>query len=178
MRVKQFLILSLLLVLVPLSLAIEDRTIINDHSLGTFYLPFSGEEMLIEDAVVFVALFMILLALVYEIVNLLGFVEGLVIKIVFSVVFVLLANFNGIIYRAVLYLKDWQRVIELITSLTLVNIIFILIGLILIILFLVILRKLIAQWKDDEIKEAKEVDAINEGTRMKLKRIKNKYGLE
>ena len=165
------------LFLVPFSFAVENFTTSEVKSLGSFNLPITGQNVTFEDALLFASLFIIVLAIVYEIVNLLGFVEGLVTKLVFSVIFVLLMNFNGFIYRAVFVLKDWQKVTLWITSLTLGNILFGLAIIGLIAFLGVLLRKLIAQWKKDEIREVREQDAIKEGTQRRLRRIKNKYNL-
>ena len=173
---KQLLIFGFLfLVFVPFCFAAENDSIIKDKSLGTFYLFGQGEPIAIEDALVFVCIFIIFLAIVYEMVNLLGFIEKFWMKAVISFIVVLLINIHGFIYNSVFFLKDIQNFVNLIASLTLSKVIFILIILVLVAFMIIMLRSLVGQWKKDAKKEEEEREEIREEQRKKVRKLRDGF---
>lgn len=162
----------LFLLVLPSCLAV---TPLNETSLGEISLPWLDHSILIEEAIVFVAVFIIFLAIVYEMVNVLGFIEQFWMKAVISFIVVLLINIKGFIYRAVFFLKDIQNLVTWLTSLTLGKIVFILAIVALVVFLMILLRSLVSQWKKDAKKEEKELEAIREEGRKKLRKIRDGF---
>jgi hypothetical protein len=169
---KVFLVLAFFFLALPFVLAEQ----FEPTSLGEFSLP-NGEIIQVVDAVVFVAIFVIFFAIVLELIALLGFMEKVWMRILSSFIIVLLININGLIFRMVLFLKDFSNFTNFISSLTLVNWLVIVLVFALSIGVLILLRKLIAQWKEDAKKEEKEMEEIEENTERELRRKRRKFGI-
>lgn len=152
-----------------------DLNLFENISLGDFTLPGSGQNMPIEDIIVFLALFIILFAIILEIFTIINFPENKILRVVLSLVIVLIANYNGFLLRVVEVLKDTANFTNWLASLTWVNWVIFVVGLVVLVGVVILFKSLITQWKADAVKEEEEIEEIENKERKKLKAIRNKY---
>lgn len=150
-------------------------TTFEETSLGEISLPWLDHSIPIEEAIVFVAVFVMLFAIILEISNLLAFSESLVTRVIFSFVFSLFLSMTSPFYQVIMTLKDKDTLTNWILGLTFWNWMVFIISLVLVAFIIILLRKLIAQWKIDSQKEEEEIEKIQEQSRKKLQAIKYKY---
>lgn len=172
---KEVFVLGVLfLLLVPFCSAVEDSQEDWKNSFLFKQFNFFGQEVTRGDFILFVAVFVILWALVYGILGFIGLFKEKWIVILASFIVTFLMNIDGLLLRTVHFLKDVKAVMTWFRGLGPVQIILIALGICLFFLLAYVLRIFIQKEKEQTLWDSFKIDMARLSSRRKVEKMVDK----